>query len=470
MSHICVVDDKPLLRDSLSEAMRRDDHTVETFESPIDAMEGVVRGEFELVLTDLKMPKMDGVTFLRTLRSRGCETPVILMTAYGSVTSAVEAMKLGAFDYIQKPFEADAISAQVERALQHGRLKSENEALRASLDDLRKERTMVGDSEVMLQIRRQIAQIARSDATVLIAGESGTGKELVATAIHEQSSRSDRPMLCLNCAALSGNLLESELFGHERGAFTGADRLRKGRFELADGGTLLLDEISEMALPLQAKLLRVLQEGEFERVGSSTTRRANVRVVATTNRDLEEWVARKRFRGDLYYRLNVLPVCLPPLRKRREDIPGLVKHFLGQIAAQSGRKPLQVSPEAMRLLEEYPWPGNIREMENLCQRAAVLVTDGVLTCDVMRVWLQSEVRPADPFANLRHGRMLEDAERQLVEKVLTEHGGHRERSARALGMGVRTLTMKLKQWREEAEAERREMGCRSTEPVLAAAV
>ncbi len=458
MSHICVVDDKALLRDSVSEALRREDHTVEAFENPTLAVDRVARGEFDLVLSDMKMPKMDGITFLRSLRSRGCETPMIMMTAFGTIDSAVEAMRLGAFDYVQKPFEAEAIAVQVERALQHRRLKAENEALRTSLDDLRRQRTMVGDSEAMRRVRRQIAQIASSDATVLIAGESGTGKELVAGSIHAQSARADKPMLCLNCAALSGSLLESELFGHERGAFTGADRLRKGRFELADGGTLLLDEVSEMALPLQAKLLRVLQEGEFERVGSSTTRKADVRVIATTNRDLEEWVTKRRFRGDLYFRLNVLPVHMPPLRNRGSDIRALVEHFLKEAAARDGRKPLTLSDDACRALQEYSWPGNVRELENLCQRAAVLVTDGALTSDVVRGWLQSDAAPSAPFANLRPGRMLEDVERWLIEKVLEENGGHRQRSAKALGMGVRTLGLKLKQWREEAEAERAKLG------------
>jgi len=277
-------------------------------------------------------------------------------------------------------------------------------------------------------------------------------------------------MLCLNCAALSGNLLESELFGHERGAFTGADRQRKGRFELADGGTLLLDEISEMALPLQAKLLRVLQEGEFERVGSSTTRRANVRVIATTNRDLEQSVTKKRFRGDLYYRLNVLPIHLPPLRRRGRDIRALADHFLKDIAARAGRKRLNVTEDAYSLLEEYHWPGNIRELENLCQRAVVLVNDGPLTSEVVRGWLQSTATSSLTSPQLRPGRMLEDMERRLIEEVLAQNNGHRQRTAKTLGMGVRTLGMKLKQWREEAEAESRRAAVtrqNAAEPVLA---
>ena len=287
MAHICVVDDKEILRESLLAALTREDHSVTTFADPVEALAEVKRQDFDLILSDLKMPRMDGLTLIREIRSAGCDTPIIMMTAFATVTTAVEAMKLGAFDYIQKPFEADTLIVLVERALEHARLRRENEALRTSVDDLRRYRRLVGSGPAMTRLREELDRVAASNATVLITGESGAGKELVASYIHRASLRRDHPMLCLNCAALSANLLESELFGHERGAFTGADRTRKGRFELADKGTLLLDEISEMALPLQAKLLRVLQEGEFERVGSSTTRRAAVRVIATTNRDLE---------------------------------------------------------------------------------------------------------------------------------------------------------------------------------------
>jgi len=452
MGRICVVDDKELIRESLAETLSREDHQVTTFGDPLQALEAVRTGAFELVLSDLKMPRMDGITLIREMRRSQCETPVIMMTAYATVATAVEAMKLGAFDYVQKPFEADAITLQVDRALQHARLRRENEALRTSLNDLREQRPIIGDSEGMAQLRQRIARVAESDATVLISGESGTGKELVARAVHAGSRRADRPMLCLNCAALSGNLLESELFGHERGAFTGADRLRKGRFELADGGTLLLDEISEMALPLQAKLLRVLQEGEFERVGSSVTRRADVRVIATTNRSLGDWVARKRFRADLYYRLNVLPVVVPPLRERVEDVAQLARHFWDGIARREGRSAIRAEPAALLLLQQYCWPGNVRELQNLCERAAAMVPDGVVTAGLLDGWLTGGAQPAEEFSNLRHGRILEDAERQLIERTLARYGGHRAKTAKALGIGVRTLGMKLKQWREEAAA------------------
>jgi DNA-binding NtrC family response regulator len=376
------------------------------------------------------------------------------MTAFGTVDSAVAAMKLGAFDYIQKPFDADQLCLVVDRAIQHATLRSENEALRRSLTD-GEVREMVGTSTEMRFLRNTLERVAPSANTVLIQGESGTGKELLARAIHQMSPRKDRPMLCLNCAALSGNLLESELFGHERGAFTGADRMRKGRFELADCGTLLLDEVSEIPMTLQPKLLRVLQEREFERVGSSVTRRVDVRVIATTNRDLQDWVARKRFREDLYFRLSVLPVMVPPLRERREDIAMLVDYFLARAGSQTGRPRLRVNDAAMSLLVEYDWPGNIRELENLCERASVLVIDGVLTRDILAPWLNGLQRSeAGGAGALRKGHLLEDLERQLIEKTLRECQGHRAKTATTLGIGVRTLGLKLKQWRDEAAAKR----------------
>lgn len=273
-------------------------------------------------------------------------------------------------------------------------------------------------------------------------------------------------MLCLNCAALSASLMESELFGHERGAFTGADRLRKGRFELADGGTLLLDEISEMALPLQAKLLRVLQEGEFERVGSSVTRRSNVRVLATTNRNLVESVSRNRFRQDLYYRLNVLPINLPTLSERCEDIPEMVAGFLENIAKRLGKPVSRFAPDAMTSLAEHSWPGNVRELENLCERAVAMTTGTVVDASVIRPWIRGAAElTSESSTPLRHGRLLEDAERQLITRTLSQYRGHRAKTAKALGMGLRTLGMRLKQWREEAEANGHQAPVRSEELV-----
>lgn len=451
MGRICVVDDNEMLRESLAETLSREDHTINVFADPIEALRAIRGGTFDCIITDLKMPGLDGVSLLREARSAGCEAAVILMTAFGSVDSAVAAMKLGATDYIQKPFDADQICLIVERALQTSALRSENEALRRSLTD-GDEREMIGDSMGMRSLRDTINRIAGSSNTVLIQGESGTGKELIARLVHSSSPRKDKPMLCLNCAALSANLLESELFGHERGAFTGADRVRKGRFELADGGTLLLDEVSEIPPALQAKLLRVLQERQFERVGSSVTRRVDVRVIATTNRNLSEWVARKRFREDLYFRLSVLPVAVPPMRERREDVPRLVQYFLTRAGSRAGRAAPRVHEAAMRLLVEYDWPGNVRELENLCERACVLVQDGILTAEMVAPWLAGVGRSESVDANLRPGHILEDMERQLIEKTLRECNGHRARTASTLGIGVRTLGLKLKLWRDEARA------------------
>ncbi len=450
MAVVYVVDDNELLQDSLREALRREEHEVETFPDPLEALAALKQKRCHVIVSDLKMPRMDGIAFLREVLALDKEIPVILMTAFGTVSSAVEAMKLGAFDYIQKPFEAVEIGVLVDRAYQHCCLKSDNEALRASLSDGLAQRALVGDSRLMREIRRRCEQVARSSATVLVTGESGTGKELVAREIHGVSPRAERPMLALNCAAISSNLLESELFGHERGAFTGADRDRKGRFELADGGTLLLDEISEMPLPLQAKLLRVLQERQFERVGSCMTRTVDVRIVATTNRDLADWVRRGKFREDLFYRLNVLPITVPPLRDRRDDVAVLADYFLERIARRDGRKKIRLEPAAVRAIRDYHWPGNVRELENICERASVLTGQDVLRAATVEAWLQGEINHQDDFRNLRPGFLLQDMERQLIERTLVQFNGHRERTAKALGIGVRTLGMKLKKWQEEA--------------------
>ncbi len=453
MARVCVIDDKDVMRDSLADILGLQGHEVATHSDPQRALAEMKPSAADVIISDLKMPGMDGIEFLRSLRMRGVDTPFVLMTAYSSVPTAVEAMKLGAFDYIQKPFEADAIALVVERASMMGRLRGENEALRASLHDWKRPTELIGSSRAMRQVRNQIARVSSSHATVLIQGESGTGKELVARAIHEASPRSEGPMLCVNCAALSANLLESELFGHERGAFTGADRMRKGRFELAAGGTLLLDEISEVSLPMQAKLLRVLQEREFERVGSSTTIQADTRVIATTNRDLSDWVGRRRFREDLFFRISVLPVAIPLLRDRRDDIPELLEYALGQIARREGGEPRQFTARAMTMLQNYHWPGNVRELENVCERAAVLCQGDRIDGVLVEPWLSSsDVRTETLTRPARPGHLMEDMERALIEQTLVKFNGHREKTAKALGIGVRTLGMKLKKWREEAAA------------------
>jgi transcriptional regulator with PAS, ATPase and Fis domain len=309
---------------------------------------------------------------------------------------------------------------------------------------------LIGNSAAMEEVRRKIELLARSNATILIRGESGSGKEVVARAIHQASGRRERPMLAVNCAALSENLLESELFGHEKGAFTGADKLRRGRFELADGGTLLLDEISEIAPSLQAKLLRVLQENSFERVGSSMTQVVDVRVIATTNRNLEAAVDEGKFRQDLFYRLNVVPVEIPPLRRRTDDIADLARHFLS-VSSKREKTPFRhIEPEALRLLQRYHWPGNVRELQNIIERAGVLESEpGVIRAETIEPWLRSRPAVAAAAAGGLAGMPLAEIEKQVILSTLEQFKGHRVRTATALGIGVRTLGMKLKRWRQE---------------------
>jgi DNA-binding NtrC family response regulator len=357
-------------------------------------------------------------------------------------------MKLGAYDYIQKPFDGEEIKLLVDRTLEHNRLVRENQALR-TIAETNISRPLIGNSSIMSEVKHRIDQVAKSNATVLIRGESGTGKEVVARAIHAASDRRDKPMLAVNCAALSENLLESELFGHEKGAFTGADRLRRGRFELADGGTLLLDEISEIAPSLQAKLLRVLQESSFERVGSSITQQVDVRVIATSNRDLEKTVEEGKFRQDLFYRLNVVPIELPPLRQRPDDIADLAKHFLHLIAKRDNTPFRHMESEAVRLLQRYNWPGNVRELQNIIERASVLESEqGVLRAELIEPWLKSKpIASVDALA----GRPLADIEKQVILSTLNQFKGHRIKTAGALGIGVRTLGIKLKRWKDEGQ-------------------
>src|SRR3954468_3405729 len=362
MAKILVCDDQEMMRDSLAATLAREGHEVTAATDGAFALQRLSAARFDLMITDLKMPKMTGIELLAEAKKLRPELPVIMMTAFATVQTAVEAMKLGAYDYIQKPFDGDEIKHLVDRTLEHNRLIRENAVLRTIAEQTLAPRPLIGSGEVMTAIRKKIEPIPRTNATTPIRGESGTGKELVARAIHIESERKERPFLAVNCAALSENLLESELFGHEKGAFTGADKLRRGRFELADGGTLLLDEISEIAPTLQAKLLRVLQESQFERVGSSMTQQVDVRVVATTNRDLEKEVEAGKFRGDLFYRLNVVPIELPPLRYRLEDIPELARHFLHLVAKRDKDPFRHIEPDAIRVMQRYSWPGNVREL------------------------------------------------------------------------------------------------------------
>jgi two-component system response regulator HydG len=450
MARILVVDDQEMIRDSLAATLVRDGHEVVAAGDGATAADrlGAPAARFDLVITDLTMPRMTGMELLAEIKKTRPELPVVLMTAFASVSTAVEAMKLGAYDYIQKPFDGAEIKLLVDRTLEHNRLIKENLALR-SIAETTPARPLIGASRALNAVRHRIERVAATAATVLIRGESGTGKEVVARAIHAGSDRRDRPMLAVNCAALSENLLESELFGHEKGAFTGADKLRRGRFELADGGTLLLDEISEIAPGLQAKLLRVLQESTFERVGSSVSQEVDVRVIATTNRDLELEVEGGRFRQDLFYRLNVVPIEIPPLRDRPQDVGELSRHFLQVIAKRDNRPARSIEPAALLLLEKYHWPGNVRELQNILERACVLESDPThVTAELIEPWIRG--KPSVSVDGLA-GKPLADIERQVILSTLQQFKGHRLKTAGALGIGVRTLGIKLKRWKDEGQ-------------------
>jgi len=440
------VDDHAKARESIAAVLGQSNYHVDGCASAVEGLKRLDGESYDVVITDLRMPGMTGLEFIRLMQQRKLGVQIVMVTAHATVASAVEAMRHGAFDYIEKPFDADQIEQLVGRAVAHGAmLDGQRELHRSSPDD---PSSMVGSSLAMQALRDRIAQVAPTAETLLISGESGTGKELVARSVHQRSNRQTASLVSLNCPVLSAHLLESELFGHERGAFTGADAPRIGRFELANGGTILLDEITELDLPLQAKLLRVLQERQFERVGSSETLHVDVRVLATTNRDLKAEVAGGRFREDLYYRLAVLPLQVPPLRERLEDVPELVDHFRGQTAYRLHRAPCQFDAVARDLLSNYHWPGNVRELENVVTRAAVLSDDTPVTADQLRPWL---IDPRGPDHQLAQrpvpvGLSLEAMERKLIEATLEQYNGHRARTAKALGIGIRTLSGKLKSY------------------------
>ncbi|MFO7908077.1 MAG: sigma-54-dependent transcriptional regulator [Planctomycetota bacterium] len=450
--HVLVVDDHKNARESMADVLRHAGHQVRCCSSGVEALNQLDDWPADVIITDLKMPGMNGLEFIRSLARRAHDAQIVMVTAHATVPSAVDAMRLGAFDYIEKPFRVERLEELVARALRHG----EAECARTTVPSTREPDNpavgvdMIGDSPAMKSLRREIARVAPTEETVLITGESGTGKELVARNIHLASKRAEAPLVGFNCPALSPQLVESELFGHDRGAFTGADASRVGRFELADRGTVLLDEISEIELPLQAKLLRVLQEKTFERVGSSISRSVDTRVLATTNRDLLREVREGRFRQDLYFRLAVVPIAVPPLRKRREDIPALVRYFQRLAAERLEQSPPPIDENAMDVLVNHYWPGNVRELENIVTRACVLSGQPTITADQLRPWLIEAPRTtADDKQEVSDGIIevgmsLQVMERRLIEATLEHYGGHRARTAKALGIGIRTLANKLR--------------------------
>ena len=449
MARIAVVDDQALMRESIAETLSGTGHDVKTFAAGAAAVAAVSADEFDLLITDLKMPGMGGLEVLAKAAEAAPGLPVVVITAHGTVESAVDAMKRGAFDYIVKPFDPDELEVVVNRGVAHRQLVRENELLRSRIADEAGVPVMVGADSGLASVSSIVERVAVSDATVLVSGESGTGKEVVARRIHCLSRRREKPFICVNCAALNAGLLESELFGHEKGAFTGADKMRRGRFELAEGGTVLLDEVSEIDPHLQAKLLRVLQEKEYERVGSSATRKMDVRVVATTNRDLGQAVVSGYFREDLYYRLNVFPVHVPPLRERQGDVAGLARHFLRLLARESGREAPEISEEAMEELVAYQWPGNVRELKNVMERAFIMGAGTKVEKHQISAWLAPRCE-AESGPVLRAGMTIKEAEETLIRLTLERHNGHREKTAEALGISVRTLINRLREWKMEA--------------------
>jgi DNA-binding NtrC family response regulator len=440
-----VVDDDPLVNDFLVATLRESDFDVERAYSGEEALDRISEREFDIMVTDVKMEGIDGLELLERVRKAAPDTVVVMMTAFGEIADAVRAMKAGAFEYLLKPVGADATEAVVTRALEYRRLKLENRMLREAVTRKFAADQLIGQSAPMKRVFEMIEAVTRSRVTVLITGESGTGKELAARAIHYHSPRREGPFEAINCAALPETLFESELFGHEKGAFTNAIRQRRGLFESADGGTLLLDEISEIPPTLQAKLLRVLQEREVQRLGSEKKVPIDVRVIATTNRHLPTEIAAGNFREDLFYRINVVTIDLPPLRDRTPDIPALVEHFIRRYNLENGRKVKRVSDSALRLFEQYSWPGNVREVENFIERAVVITSGDVLTPDDFpRELITGGPRPKS--AAIEAGLSIHEMEKQLILATLETEGGNQTKSADRLGISSRTLRNKLHEY------------------------
>ncbi|MDH5674626.1 MAG: sigma-54 dependent transcriptional regulator [Myxococcales bacterium] len=443
MGKVLVVDDQRNMRTTLSLMLSEAGHDVSEARDGDHARDMVAADSYDLVLTDLKMGATDGIAVLRHVKDVSPLTEVIVMTAYGTIESAVEAMRLGAHDYIQKPFGEQELLVRVSRALEKRNLARDVTLMAAEFRERYRFENIIGRSRAVRDVLGRIVRIAPTDATVLITGESGTGKELVAKAIHANSQRADRPFVTVNCAAVSETLLESELFGHVRGAFTGAVSTRRGLFEEANGGTFFFDEVAETPVSFQAKLLRAIQEGEIRRLGDNRILRVDIRIIAATNQDLQEAIRDKRFREDLYYRLNVARFVLPPLRDRREDIPGLVQHFLDKACAKMGRK---VTPGegVIDYLLDYPFKGNVRELENMIEQGVALADEGLLRREDIVPFDGPPIGLQPGERSLRMQDVVERAETEAIEQALAQGEGSRERAAEILGLSPTTLWRKMK--------------------------
>jgi two-component system response regulator PilR (NtrC family) len=446
-ARILVVDDERSMREFLEILFRRQGYEVVTAGDLRSALVAAENDDFDVVITDIQMPEGSGLEVLRAVRELSPETVVIMITAFASTDTAIAAMKEGAYDYITKPFKVDEIQLTVEKALEKKLLARENRRLRNELRTRAKQRSIVGSSAPMQRVFDLVAQVADTKTNVLISGESGTGKELVARAIHDQSDRADKPFVAVNCGAIPENLLESELFGHVKGAFTGAVQNKEGLFETAAGGTLFLDEVGELSLALQVKLLRAIQEKTIRRVGGTQDLRVNTRIISATNRRLEDEVAAGRFREDLYYRLDVIQISVPPLRERRDDIPLLVQHFIDKYDEELGKQIRGASDEAMSALQGYDFPGNVRELENVVERAVALCRDDLIGVEHLP---PTVLEPAEqplaariPAAGVKLDALVNDYERALLSEALRSAGGVKKRAAQLLGISFRSFRYRL---------------------------
>ena len=458
-SRILIVEDEEKLRRVIQLHLESAGFEVSTAGNVEQAMP--LAPSASLILTDLRLPGTDGLRFIQQLQSKGIQTAVIVMTAHGSVEAAVEAMKLGASDFLQKPFSLDHLTTVVQKALAVQFLRAENQRLRDELDTRYQFDNIVGRSAAMREIFHTVERVAPTRATVLLAGESGVGKDMIARAIHQHSPRKNNSFVKINCTAIPENLMESELFGYEKGAFTGAITSKPGKFEQADGGTAFLDEIGDVPGNIQVKLLRILQERQFERLGSNLTRNVDVRVIAATNVDLRAALEEGRFREDLYYRLNVVPISIPPLRERKEDIPFLALHFVQKLSRDLGSSPKEISPGAMDRLVNHPWPGNVRELENTIERSLVLASGEVLEASDIRLEAPRGSTPpasGQPVPLLPEGETLEHWEQMMIREALRRANGNKSQAARMLGLTRNALRYRLSQMGIDSGSDEAESG------------
>ena len=438
MNKIIVVDDEKNIRIMLKRVLSGDQYEIDEAVNGLEALQKIAQEKYDAILLDLRMPEMNGLQVIEKIKEMDINTPVIMMSAYGTIPEAVEAMKLGAVDYLIKPFDLDELRMTLDRMIRQDEIKNENQYYREEENKRFNFKEIIGQSQVINKVLEMIIQVAPLPTTVMLTGESGTGKELIARAIHENSPRKEKPFVVANCVAFSPNILESELFGHEKGAFTGANSRRIGRFEIAHKGSIFLDEIGEVDSMTQAKLLRVVQEKEFERVGSSTSIKVDTRIVAATNKDLKKEVRQKRFREDLFYRLNVFHINVPPLRERKEDIPLLVQHFIQKYNQILNKRISGISGHTMDLLMDYSFPGNIRELENIIERAMIMCTQSTIEKNVVYFLDKENIE--------QKSGTLKEMEKEMIKKYLIQNHGNRTRTAQVLGISRRSLQLKLKEY------------------------